>query len=108
MKTLRLDLYLVDTLMPDLTGHDRRPSAFLVYLYLWRRAAERRWRPVEVSLATIAADVGLSKSAVQTALRLLKRRLLVRAAQSTPTAVPEYTVERPWIRRRKATRRRSS
>ena len=29
---LSLDHYVVDTLMRDLVGHDRRPSAFLVYL----------------------------------------------------------------------------
>lgn len=31
-----VDAYIVETLMPDLVGHDRQPSAFLVYLYLWR------------------------------------------------------------------------
>src|SRR4051812_21490151 len=28
MKTLELDVYVLDTLMPDLVGHDRAPSAF--------------------------------------------------------------------------------
>src|SRR4051812_30384231 len=31
-----LDDYVVETLMPDLVGHDRHPSAFLLYLALWR------------------------------------------------------------------------
>ena len=31
--------YVLDTLMADLVGHDRQPSAFLVYLHLWRRTA---------------------------------------------------------------------
>jgi hypothetical protein len=30
MTTLPLDAYIIDTLMPDLVGHDRQPSAFLV------------------------------------------------------------------------------
>jgi hypothetical protein len=36
MPTIEVDDYVVDTLMADLVGHDRQPSAFLVYLYLWR------------------------------------------------------------------------
>ena len=37
MATIAIDPYIVDTLMPDLVGHDRQPSAFLVYLLLWRQ-----------------------------------------------------------------------
>ena len=37
MDNLRLDLYVVDTLMADLVGHDRSPSSFLVYLALVAR-----------------------------------------------------------------------
>jgi hypothetical protein len=29
MTTLTLDAYVLDTLLPDLVGHDRQPSAFL-------------------------------------------------------------------------------
>ena len=29
-----MDDYVFDTLMPDLVGHDRQPSAFIVYLFL--------------------------------------------------------------------------
>jgi hypothetical protein len=36
--SLSLDPYVVDTLLPDLVGHDRQPSAFLVYLFLWRHS----------------------------------------------------------------------
>ena len=42
MKTLRFDSYVVETLMPDLVGHDQKPSAFVVYLYLWGRLAAAR------------------------------------------------------------------
>ncbi len=91
-----LDRYVVGTLMRDLVAHDHSPSAFLVYLYLWASASGRRRRPVAASLQTIAFDVGLSKSAVQAALRLLVRRRLVHATHASRTAVPEYTVLRPW------------
>jgi hypothetical protein len=95
----RFDGYVLDTLMPDLVGHDRQPSAFLVYLYLAHRALRARSRSVAVSLQTLAADTGLSKSAVQRGLRTLARRRLIRADKASPTAVPAYTVLRPWLRR---------
>jgi hypothetical protein len=48
----------------------------------------------------VAEDTGLSKSAVQAAVRLLKRRQLLRSFQASQTAVPQYEVLRPWVRRR--------
>jgi hypothetical protein len=99
MKAARFDRYVIDTLMPDLIGHDRQPSAFVVYLYLAHRAGGTRQRSVGASLQTIALDTGLSKSAVQRGLRTLIRRRLVRAEKASRTAVPAYTVLRPWIRR---------
>jgi hypothetical protein len=95
----RLDPYLVDTLMPDLVGHDRQPSAFLVYLYLTHQAARARTRNFAASLQAIAVDTGLSKSAVQRGLRTLMRRRLVKVDKASRTAVPAYTVLRPWLRR---------
>jgi DNA-binding IclR family transcriptional regulator len=47
----------------------------------------------------IAADTGLSKTAVQRGLRTLVRRRLVRADKASRTAVPVYTVLRPRARR---------
>ena len=98
-KAARLDRYVIDTLMPDLVGHDRQPSAFVVYLYLAHRAAAGRQAPVEASLQTIAVETGLSKTAVQRGLRTLTRRRLVRAEKTSRTAVPAYAVLRPWRRR---------
>jgi hypothetical protein len=92
----RLDGYVVDTLMADLVRHDRQPSAFLVYLQLWFRAGGRR--PAAVSHQAMADATGLSKSAVQAAVRTLLRRRLIRAARASATAVPAYTVLRPWRR----------
>jgi hypothetical protein len=95
----RFDPYLLDTLMPDLVGHDRQPSAFIVYLYLAHRVTRARARSVSVSLAAIAADTGLSKTAVQRGLRTLGRRRLLRVEKRSRTAVPSYCVLRPWSRR---------
>ena len=68
MATIPIDEYVLDTLMRDLVGHDRRPSAFLVYLYLCRATRGEGGRQVQVSLLDIAHDVGLSKRSVQNAL----------------------------------------
>ena len=99
MTSLSVDHYVVRTLMPDLVGHDRQASAFVVYMFLWERSAGGRQRNVPLSLRVIAEGTGLSKRAVQTALAALLRRRLVTARRDGPTAVPEYTIHRPWIRR---------
>ena len=96
--TLTLDAYVVDTLLPDLVGHDHRPSAFVVYLVLWRLTEGGR-TSAAVSLRTLAESTGLSKRAVQTALASLAgRRRLVLVERESPTAVPVYTLLRPWRR----------
>jgi DNA-binding GntR family transcriptional regulator len=94
-----VDPYVIDTLMPDLVGHDRRPSAFLVYLYLWRRTSGGRARSDAISLRTIAEGTGVSKRAVQNALRALTRRRLISVSQASPTAASTFVVHRPWARR---------
>ena len=95
----RFDPYVLDTLMPDLVGHDRQPSAFIVYLFLAHRATRARLRDVQISLQGLAVETGLSKSAVQRGLRTLGRRRLLRVEKASRTAVPSYTVLRPWARR---------
>ena len=97
--SLALDDYVIRTLMPDLVGHDRQPSAFVVFLFLWERSAGARQRNVPLSLREIAEGTGLSKRAVQTAIGVLARRRLVTSRRDAPTAVPEYTVHRPWAKR---------
>ena len=104
--TLSLDAYVVDTLLPDLVGHDRRPSAVVVYLALSFRT-ERARGAVAVSLRELAEGTGLSKRAVQGALAKLVRRKLVAVERASATAVPGYAVLRPWAQRR-ATRSPSS
>ena len=92
-----LDDYVIETLLPDLVGHDRSPSSFIVYVKLWHDAggADRR---VEVSLSTLAVETGLSKSSVQAALRRLRKRGYIATRRSSPTAVPVHTVNAPWRR----------
>ena len=97
-QALRIDPYVLDVLMRDLVGHDRSPSAFLVYLWLWRRTVGEDRARVGASLQTIATETGLSKSSVQNAMRRLKRRKLVSAARAGATVAPIYEVHTPWRR----------
>jgi DNA-binding MarR family transcriptional regulator len=96
-KTVPVDDYVLDVLMRDLVAHDQQPSAFLVYLFLFGRAARQHWRPVAASLRTIADETGLSKSAVQTAMDTLRRRELIVSARDHATAVPNHRVLRHWL-----------
>ena len=98
MNSVRFDEYVLDALMVDLIGHDRMPSAFVVYLYLSWRASGTRSRSVKASHQQIANDTGLSKSAVQAAVRHLGRRKLLRSERASITATPEHFVLRPWRR----------
>jgi len=96
----RLDEYVVDVLLRDLVGHDHSPAAFVVYLFLWRRTIGQRKKWERVSHREIARETGLSKSAVQQALRILHRRVLVRSEHRHRTDTPQHSVERPWVTRR--------
>ena len=98
MDSLRLDSYIVDALMPDLVGHDRKPSAFLVFLFLWRRTHGVGRQSVCLSHRMIADGTGLSQSSVQGALRTLTRRALVRAERKTATSIPVFSIERHWAK----------
>ncbi len=90
-----LDDYVVDVLMQDLVGHDRRPASFLVYIWLTAEQARRRGA-VEVSYQELAESVGLSKSSAQTAVSWLVSRKLLLASKENATAIPSYTVRTPW------------
>jgi hypothetical protein len=98
MTQVPLDAYVVDCLLPDLIGHDRRASAFLVYLWLYRQAAQEPNWAVRRSHQAIASATGLSRSAIQGALAHLQRRQLVATSRPNPTAVPLHRVLRPWLR----------
>jgi hypothetical protein len=98
MTQINLDAYLVDCLLPDLVGHDRHLSSFIVYLYLYRHAARDANWSVHISHQSIASGSGLSRSAVQAALAHLQTRELVSTSRAHPTAVPLHRVLRPWLR----------
>jgi len=98
MQRVTIDAYVTDVLMPDLVGHDRRPAAFLVYLYLLRHTQQRARDSVTVSLQTIASKTGLSKSSVQSAIRHLKRRRLLDPDLKATVSAPVRRILRPWLR----------
>jgi DNA-binding MarR family transcriptional regulator len=95
-KTIAVDPYIIDNLMRDLVGRERRPSAFLVYLYLWRRGRGGRKRRVDASYQTIADATGISKSAAQAAIQTLARRRLLSIERRSATAISVYSVAMPW------------
>jgi transcription initiation factor IIE alpha subunit len=99
MSTFRVDEYVVDVLLRDLAGHDHSPSAFVVYLFLWRRTVGQGKKWERLSHREIAQETGLSKSAVQQALRILHRRRLVISQSRHETDTPEHAVQRPWATR---------
>jgi hypothetical protein len=77
---LLLDEYVVDVLMRDLVGHDRRPVSFLVYLWL-------------------AAEQQRQGKAVTISYQQLARRKLLTVSKAGSTATPSYSVQRPWLPR---------
>ena len=99
MRTMTGDRYVVETLMRDLISHDKKPSAFVVYLWLWSRTHGVDRASVHQSHQQLADATGLSKSAFQSAVKVLLRRHLVAAKQTSRTATPEYVVHRPWAER---------
>ena len=97
-KTVPVDDYVLDVLMRDIVGHDQKPAAYLAYLYLYGQAARAKWKAVPMSLRALAEATGLSKSAAQTSLELLRRRQLIQTTSDHPTATPQHRVLRHWRR----------
>ena len=100
MQRIPIDEYVVDVLLPDLTSHDRAPTGFLVYIVLWTALYRAEQKRIALSLQNLSKGTGLSKSGVQSAIRLLKRRGLIKVFRAHSTAVPEYELVRHWVRRR--------
>ena len=92
-----LDPYVHESLMRDLVGHDRKPAAFLVYLWLYAEQT-RSGAPVAASHSSLAEKTGLSRSTSQTAIAWLSRRKLISISKETVTATPVYAVQIPWRR----------
>jgi len=93
---MQIDDYVCDVLMRDLVGHDRQPTAFLVYLYLAYESGRSKRERIQVSYQNLAHAIGISKSAAQSSVRWLVKRKLLDAHKDSPTAVPIYRVLRPW------------
>ena len=87
--------YVLSELMRDLVGHDRAPSAYLLYLHLLGRGAQNS-AGHQVSLSVLAEDSGLSRRAVQRASRHLQQRGLLSVVKTGPTEVSRYIVYQPW------------
>jgi hypothetical protein len=92
---ISLDDYVVDVLLRDLVGHDRKPASFLVYVWLAVQQT-RRQGAVQVSYQELAEAIGVSKSSAQAAVSWLVRRRLLAASKDRATAIPSYTVKSPW------------
>jgi hypothetical protein len=90
-----IDRYVTDTLMRDLVGHDRRPSAFLVYLAIAAHGADGARG---LSYADLTEFTGLSKRSVQDAVAHLARRKLLEVHRVGPTEIALYRALRPWKR----------
>jgi hypothetical protein len=90
-----VDPYVIQVLMRDLAGHDRRPASFLVYLWL-AAEAEQRGSDVQIGYRELAENIGISKSAAQSAVSWLVKRRLLSAKKSNPTALPSYRTLSPW------------
>jgi len=95
---MKIDPYVIDTLMRDLVAHSRSAAAFLVYLQLYSRTHGVGRESVAMSHAALADWIGISKRSVQIAVAHLAERRLIRRKRSRPTAVPVYTVLTPWAR----------
>jgi hypothetical protein len=98
MDRIPIDAYVLDVLMADLIAHDRQPSAFVLYLWLWRVTNGGRKPSGPISLRDLSDRTGLSKRSIQDAIDRLVRRQLITAERSMPTAVATFRVLRPWVR----------
>ena len=94
--TVTLHLYVLDSLMVDLVRHDRRPSAYVLYLALVRLGGVSG--EVGISLQGLATASGLSKTAVQRSAAHLARRGLLAVTRTGATDAPRYKVLQPWCR----------
>jgi DNA-binding GntR family transcriptional regulator len=95
---MKIDAYVIDTLMRDLVAHSRSASAFLVYLQLYRLTHGAGRESVPMSHSALAETIGISKRSVQAAIAHLAERRLIRRRKARPTAIPLYTILTPWAR----------
>jgi len=93
MDALQLDRYVTDTLMADLVGHDRKPSAYLVYLAVVANEGK-----AALGYGELAERTGLSRRACQEAVAHLIRRGLISATRRSANEAAVYRALTPWVR----------
>jgi biotin operon repressor len=92
---MTIDPYVLDTLMRDLVGHDRRPTSYLVYLAILLAAHDR---PVALSHQQLADRTGLSRRSVQEAIAHLSGRQLLAIERRGRTEAARLKPLTPWRR----------
>lgn len=92
---LSLDRYVIEPLMRDLVGHDRKPSAYLVYLAMF---GQNECGVRAMSYQELADFTGLSRRSVQDAVAHLARRKLIEVQRVGPTETAVYRALKPWKR----------
>jgi len=93
--TIEIDRYVLETLMRDLVGHDRRPASYLTFLAI---IGAGDGKPVVASYQQLADQTGLSKRTVQQAVGHLRRRGLLGAERRAPTEPALFRPLAPWRR----------
>lgn len=96
MRQLKIDAFVIRSLMRDLVSHDKKPSAFLVFLYIYYAIEKEADDSVALSLNQLVGATGLSRSAVQSGLQTLLKRELLSAEKKTVTATPVYRIHKHW------------
>jgi hypothetical protein len=92
---LSLDRYVVEPLMRDLVGHDRKPSAYLIYLAI---LGQNESGVRAMSYQELADFTGLSRRSVQDAVAHLAGRKLIEVQRVGPTETAVYRALMPWRR----------
>jgi DNA-binding MarR family transcriptional regulator len=100
---MHVDPHIIESLMPDLVGHDRRPSAYLLFVFLWSRTHATGNASASIALTDIAEATGLGKRTVQQAVAWLVYRKLLVVQRDRSTDVGTFTVLTPWVRHRHRT-----
>lgn len=90
---ISFDSYVLKSLMCDLVGHDRKPSAFLVYIAI---EAQASGGVANLSYNQLADLTGLSRRAVQDAVLHLAERRLLECSRDSATDTTRYRTLAPW------------
>lgn len=91
----QIDRYVLDTLMRDLVGHDRRPASYLIYLAV---LGAGNGKPVSLSYQQLSDATGLSKRTVQDAVAHLGGRGLLAIERGARTEPALLRPLEPWRR----------